>query len=277
MYIVQDLKVVYEDEHLIVVDKPSGTLCVPSEPGVPSLAQTVFEKCSADGSLGLARMDQMVVHRLGMDTSGLVVFAKTIEAVRGMNTLFRTRKISRQYEALLAGHVTKDQGLINLPIMRDYEHPPYMRISTEEHQAALLDLDPDIVGKKLLQAPKDCLTHYQVISRDLLGGKEDLPVTRATLTSVSGRTHQLNVHCAAFGHPIVGDTVYGYNGEAAPNGGLSEEALKETASADRASEDLQQRIAAASTGKNVCVHAKSIKFLHPVSKEDCEFSSAAPF
>ena len=77
----QDLKVIHEDEHIIVVDKPHGTLCVPSEDGIPSLAQSVFEKCSADGSLGLARMDQMVVHRLGMETSGLVVFAKTIEAV----------------------------------------------------------------------------------------------------------------------------------------------------------------------------------------------------
>ena len=266
----------HEDEHIIVVDKASGTLCVPSEEGVPSLAQSVFEKCVSDGSLGLARMDQMIVHRLGMDTSGLVVFAKTIDAVRGMNALFRTRKISRQYEALLAGHLTKDQGLISLPIMRDYEHPPFMRISTEEHQAALVDLDPVIVGKKLLEPPKACLTHYQVISRDGLNGNDDLPVTRVTLTSISGRTHQLNVHCAAFGHPIVGDKVYGYNGEATANGGLDEAALAETAP-DRASDDLQKLIAEAAIDMNVCVHAKSIKFMHPVLKEDCEFTSPAPF
>ena len=249
---------------------------MPSEESIPSLAQAVFEKCSSDGSLGLARMDQMVVHRLGMDTSGLVVFAKTIEAVRGMNSLFRTRKISRQYEALLAGHLTKDQGLINLPIMRDYEHPPYMRISTKEHQAALVDLDPAIVGKKLLEAPKACLTHYQVISREGLNGNDDLPVTRTTLTSISGRTHQLNVHCAAFGHPIVGDQVYGYGGEASPNGGLDDEALAETAP-DRASDDLQKVIAEAAANMNVCVHAKSIKFFHPVLKEECEFTSPPPF
>lgn len=266
----------HEDEYIIVVDKPSGTLTVPSEDGIPSLAQTVFDKCSSDGSLGLARWDQMVVHRLGMDTSGLVVFAKTIEAVRGMNALFRTRKISRQYEALLAGHITKDHGLINLPIMRDYEHPPYMRISTEEHQAALVDLDPNIVGKKLLEAPKECLTHYQVISRDKLNDDDELPVTRVMLTSISGRTHQLNVHCAAFGHPIVGDKVYGLGGEAAPNGGLDDDALANTAP-DCASADLQQRISAASAGMNVCVHAKTVKFLHPVLKEDCEFNSPAPF
>lgn len=220
-------------------------------------------------------MDQMVVHRLGMDTSGLVVFAKTMQAVRGMNSLFRTRKISRQYEALLAGHLTRDQGLINLPIMRDYEHPPYMRISTDEHQAALVDLDPAIVGKKLLEAPKPCLTHYQVISRDGLNGNDDLPVTRTTLTSISGRTHQLNVHCAAFGHPIVGDNVYGYKGEAAANGGLDKKALADNA--DGASEDLQKSIAEAAAGMNVCVHAKSIKFMHPVFKEECEFTSPAPF
>lgn len=258
------------------MDKPSGTLCVPLEEGIPSLAQTVFEKCSSDGSLGLARMDQMVVHRLGMDTSGLVVFAKNIDAVRGMNALFRTRKISRQYEALLAGHLAKDQGLISLPIMRDYEHPPFMRISTKENQEALLDLDPAIVGKKLLESPKSCLTHFQVISRDGLNGNEDLPVTRTTLTSISGRTHQLNVHCAAVGHPIVGDKVYGYNGEAAANGGLDEGTLAETAP-DRASDELQQQIAEAAADMNVCVHATSIKFMHPVLKEDCEFASPAPF
>lgn len=266
----------HEDEHIIVVDKPSGTLSVPSEDGIPSVAHAVFEKCSSDGSLGLARWDQMVVHRLGMDTSGLVVFAKTIEAVRGMNSLFRTRKISRQYEALVAGHVSKDHGLINLPIMRDYEYPPYMRISTDEHQTALIDLDPKIVGKKLLEAPKECLTHYQVLSRDSLNDDDDLPVTRVTLTSISGRMHQLNVHCAAFGHPIVGDKVYGFDGEAAANGGLDDDALAKTAP-DRASDDLQKRIAAASTGTNVCVHAKTIKFRHPVLKEDCEFTSPAPF
>ena len=266
----------HEDEHIIVVDKPSGTLCVSLEEGIPSLARTVFEKCSSEGSLGLARMDQMIVHRLGMDTSGLVVFAKNIDAVRGMNALFRTRKVSRQYEALLAGHLTKDQGLISLPIMRDYEHPPFMRISTNEHQAALVDLDPAIVGKKLLEAPKACLTHYQVISRDELNSDEALPVTRVTLTSISGRTHQLNVHCAALGHPSVGDKVYGYQGEATANGGLDEHALAETAP-DRAGDGLQQLIAEAAKDMNVCVHAKTIKFMHPVTKKDCEFNSPAPF
>ena len=266
----------YEDDDLIVVNKPNGVLCGPREDGVHSLAEAVFQKCQSEGhSLRVANYNQMVVHRLGMDTSGLIVFAKTMSGNRGMNTLFRTRKITRQYECLVAGHVEKDQGLINLPLMRDYEHPPFMRVSTDEHQKALLDFDPLVVGKKLLEAPKDSVTHYQVVARETLNDNDDLPVTRLTLTSVTGRTHQLNVHCAAFGHPIVGDTVYGWDGDAAPNGGLDGDQVAET-SPDCASSDLQKAIAAASDMKT-CVHAKSIRFRHPVTGEDVECTSEAPF
>ena len=84
------MKVVHEDEHIIVVEKPKGVLCVPGKEDNPSLSQAVFE---AYGSEKLSA-DKMVVHRLGMDTSGLVVFARSIEALRAMNTAFRTRKVS---------------------------------------------------------------------------------------------------------------------------------------------------------------------------------------
>mmetsp|Transcript_16824 Transcript_16824/g.21934 ORF Transcript_16824/g.21934 Transcript_16824/m.21934 type:complete len:360 (+) Transcript_16824:230-1309(+) len=272
-----DVDIIHEDEHIIVVNKPAGVLSVPSEEGIPSLAQAVFEKCQSSGSgLGLAKFDQMVVHRLGMDTSGLIVFAKNLDAVRGLNALFRTRKITRQYECLVAGHVQKDQGLINLPLMRDYEHPPYMRVSTDEHQAALVDLDAAIVGKKLLEAEKASVTHYQTMSRESFNDQEDLPITRMTLTSISGRTHQLNVHCAAFGHPIVGDAVYGWGGDAAPYGGLDAETIAETAP-DRASDDLQKSLASASTGSNMCVHAKLIRFRHPATGDEVEYTSKVPF
>lgn len=257
----QDLKIVFEDDHIIVVDKPSGVLSVPSAPDTPSLVQTVHEYCSPP----TLRMDQMVVHRLGMDTSGLMVFAKTIDAVRGMNALFRTRKITRQYEGLVCGHVANDEGSITLPLMRDYEHPPYMRVSTDDHQAALVELDPTVVGKKLLEAPKASLTHYSVIAREEL---KSLPVTRLTLTSISGRTHQLNVHCAAMGHPIVQDSVYGYQGEASAFGGLSDVQVDEKLLAD---------LKAATSNMSMCVHAKYIKFQHPATKEVMEFTSAAPF
>jgi len=262
-----DLNVVYEDEHIVVVSKPAGVLTIPGKDSSnPSLNKAVFEKYGSESG----RMDKMVVHRLGMDTSGLVVFARTNAALRQMNTLFRTRKVTRKYEALVCGHISQDEGSIDLPLMRDYECPPYMRVSTDEHQQALDNLDPDQVGKKILQNPKDSLTKYQVLAREDMGGND---VTRLMLTSISGRTHQLNVHCAAIGHPIVGDSVYGYGGEAASNGGLNESELP----SDKASEELQKSIAEASAGKPMCVHAKSISFRHPVTKEDLSFESSAPF
>lgn len=265
----QDLKVVFEDEHIVVVDKPSGVLCVPSKDGYPNLAQAVCDSFGCE----MGRADKMVVHRLGMDTSGLVVFAKTMDAVRGMNAIFRTRKIERKYEALVCGHVDKDEGLINLPLMRDYEFPPYMRISTDDHQAALVNLDAEEVGKKLLEQPKDSLTKYEVVAREEYEGS---PVTRVSLTSISGRTHQLNVHLAAFGHPIVGDSTYGMGGDAAPNGGLSAtEAESLAPNPSRASADLQKALASAAKG--TCVHAKSLKFRHPVTKEEVSVSTDSPF
>lgn len=259
---------------------------------IPSLCKTVFGAVDND----FESSDRIVVHRLGMDTSGLVVFAKTMQGVRGMNTLFRTRKITREYEALLCGHVTEDESTINMPLMMDYFTPPYMRVSNRAHQEALVDLDPEIVGKKILERPKNSLTHVNVIAREELN---ELPVTRVKLTSVSGRyvafepiaskassyrsnsnsfsrTHQLNVHCAAIGHPIVGDTVYGIGGVAASNGGLELDEFYENAP-NRASEELQQQIAEATKGKSMCVHAKSVSFRHPVTKTQVEVNSKTPF
>jgi len=265
-----DLKVVHEDEHIVVVEKPRGVLCVPGKEDNPSLNQAVYE---AYGSGNLS-MDKMVVHRLGMDTSGLVVFARSMEALRGMNTAFRTRKVVRKYEALLCGHVEADSGEINMPLMRDYANPPYMRVSTDDHQRALIELEkqadlPSHIAKKILENPKDSVTLYDVVAREELAGN---PVTRVTLTSVSGRTHQLNVHCAAFGHPIAGDKVYGLNGEASPNGGLDYDAID---NANKATSAVQEAVNAASD--SMCIHAKHLSFTHPVTGESLNFESASPF
>ena len=264
--ISQDLDVVYEDEHIAVINKPSGVLTVPGKEENPSINKAVFERFGCESN----RMDKMVVHRLGMDTSGLVVFARTNAALRELNTLFRTRKVTRKYEALVCGHIGEDSGSIALPLMRDYEYPPYMRVSTDEHQSALIGLDSDEVGKKMLESPKDSLTEFDVISREELDGND---VTKVSLTSVSGRTHQLNVHCAAIGHPIVGDTVYGFGGSAAANGGLNEDDLP----SDKASSELQSAIASANGDKPMCVHAKSISFEHPITREKLSFECDAPF
>lgn len=261
-----ELDVIYEDEHIAVVNKPAGVLTVPGKEGNPSINKAIFNRFGCESG----RMDKMVVHRLGMDTSGLVAFARTDAALRGLNTAFRTRKVSRKYEALVCGHVANEKGVINLPLMRDYEYPPYMRVSTDERQRALIGLDPEAVGKKLLEGPKASWTEYEVMEREDLDGRA---VTRVNLTSVSGRTHQLNVHCAAIGHPIVGDAVYGYGGEAAPNGGLEDGDLPD----DKASAKLQKEIAESYSGKPMCVHANSISFEHPVTREKLSFQCPAPF
>jgi len=276
---------VYEDEHIVVVNKPSGVLTVSTDDDkFPNLARAVYDYCCAASTESsreknklVSDADRMVVHRLGMDTSGLICFAKTIDAVRGMNTVFRTRNIERKYEALVCGHVENDEGLINLPLMRDYEYPPYVRVSTDEHQRALLDLDPDIVGKKLLEQPKESVTKYEVVSREEVDGH---PVTRVVLTSISGRYHQLNCHLAAFGHPIVGDGTYGIDGVAAPDGGLSESELEEMAhNPARADPDLQKALSSVGVNGNApCVHATSLKFRHPVIfSGDISISADAPF
>lgn len=233
-----DLKVVFEDEHLVVVDKPSGVLSVCSN-GNPSIAQTVFEKFGCESG----NVDKMVVHRLGMDTSGLMVFAKTNQVLLLLNAQFRTRKVSRKYEALLGGNVADDTGKIELPLMRDPLNPPYMRVSDDDQQRALIGLEdelPEAIAKKLLALPKPSVTTYEVISREESDGQ---PVTRVSMTSVSGRTHQLNVHAAAIGHSIVADSVYGNAVE----------------------------------GKNMCVHAKHLSFQHPITREALSFESPSPF
>ncbi|CAJ1934515.1 unnamed protein product [Cylindrotheca closterium] len=272
----EDLKIVYEDKDIIVVDKPSGILTVAGkDKSNPSLAQTVFE--ALGDKVDLPSADHMVVHRLGMDTSGLIVLAKNKDAVRGLNGAFRERKVERKYEALVVGHVQKDEGLISMPIMRDYEYPPYVRISTDDHQWALVDLNPEVVGKKILELPKASITKYQVVAREEFKGQ---PVTRVKLTSISGRYHQLNVHMSAFGHPIVGDTVYGVNGVGVTNGGLTSEELESLApNPQRASDELQWAIAKESSNEPSCSHANYLKFRHPTNKEigTIEFTTDSPF
>jgi tRNA pseudouridine32 synthase/23S rRNA pseudouridine746 synthase len=266
------LDIIYEDDHIVAVNKPAGILSVPGKTDNPSLNKAVFDAVGCD----MGRMDMMVVHRLGMDTSGVMVFTKTRRALKAMNKLFRNRDVSREYEALVVGHVQQDEGFIDLPLIRDYENAPYMRVSTDSHQVVLAKFTADDVHKKLLDPPKESITKYEVTSREEFNGQ---PVTRVTLTSLTGRTHQLSVHCAAFGHPIVGDKSYGIGGDAAPNGGLTADEMESLASnAQRASIELQEQIAlSCSDNMNMCVHAKSISFSHPVTNEPVSLSSEAPF
>jgi len=260
-----DLNVVHVDEHIIVVSKPSGVLCVPDKAQNPSLNSAVF---AAYGGLeGSTDMSQMVVHRLGMDTSGLVVFARTLKALRNLNTQFRVRKVTRKYESLLCGKLTEG-GSIDFPLMRDFEVPPYMRVSTDEMQTKLIGLEKDDLPKdlrKILAAPKPSITNYEVLGVEEIGGHD---VTRVELVSLSGRTHQLNVHCAAIGHAIVNDSTYGVDGVATKNGGAEVDGV--------ISEDAQREINAAKDG-GMCVHLKELTIKHPATGEMMTFESKSPF
>lgn len=256
---------VFHDDHLIVVDKPSGMPCVPTKANGSSLSQTVMEAFGCESG----RADKMVCHRLGRDTTGLVVLARTNVALRVLNMHFRARHVIRHHEALLCGHIETERGMIDLPLMRDLDDPSLVCVSTYEQQRELLGLDVEDVGKKLLVNPKASVTKYELMAKETWDGH---PVSRVTLMSISGRTHQLNVHCAAFGHPIVGDKVYGTHGNASPFGGLVMP-LSPSCICNR----RQVPIAAAWSDKPMCIHANKLTFDHPVTRETMSFESLPSF
>ncbi len=108
-------------------------------------------------------------------------------------------------------------------------------------------------------------------------GEQCLPVTRVALKPITGRTHQLRVHCAALGHPIVGDPAYGIYGEASPNGGILE-AYMDSLSPNRASLELQRQLnAALPLVSTMCLHAKELSLMHPLTREDMTWEAPTPF
>lgn len=320
------LRVVYTDNDIVVVNKPSGLLCVPGVHQNPSMLGLVYEeiKPSLDKNHNniIMKMDQMVVHRLDMDTSGLVVFARNLTALKKMHELFRERDmVKKKYEALVCGHLnyydsssssstpTSPNGeriiQIDLPIQRDHKFPPFMRIATPQSELeasnVIADLQHNGWKKMVRKKPKPSTTQITSIQLEYLDtstSKEDdeqkkLPVTRVTLIPVTGRTHQLRVHLAALGHSIVGDPAYGYMGETSPNGGLdlpsdyddNFSGLKERFSSYHGhyhalQEKIHQTWVQLNSDKNwppMCLHAKYLKFPHPVTGELMEFECAPSF
>jgi 23S rRNA pseudouridine1911/1915/1917 synthase len=171
-------EVVFEDEHLIVVDKPAGVVVHPA-PGHRSgtLAQALRER-AAGGEPSRAG----IVHRLDRDTSGLMVVAKSESVHRALQRLIRARGMTREYLALVEGRPDAESGTIDAPIGRDRVHRTRISIRTDR--------------------PREARTHFWRI--------EELPGT--TLLGVrleTGRTHQIRVHLAAIGHPVCGDRQYG--------------------------------------------------------------------
>jgi 23S rRNA pseudouridine1911/1915/1917 synthase len=173
--------IAYEDEHLLVVDKPAGVVVHPARGHRTGTLSQALAGRSAGGEADRAG----IVHRLDRDTSGLLVVARTDDVHRALKSLLSSRRLSREYVALVDGHPPARSGTIDAPIGRDRRDR--LRISLET------------------DSPRRAVTHFEVRQR--------LP--SASLLAVrleTGRTHQIRVHLAAIGYPVSGDPLYGTTG-----------------------------------------------------------------
>ena len=175
------INIVYEDEYLVVVDKPSGVLSVPGIMGGTSVQQWLRDTIRSN--------DIYVAHRLDMATSGLLVAAKSMDVYKVLQRQFAGREVEKQYTAILDGVPGKSEGVIELPLAADYDNRPRQKV--------------DYVNGK------PAVTRYRVIGTVK---RDDRSYAVVCFEPVTGRTHQLRVHAAhkdGLDCPIVGDALYG--------------------------------------------------------------------
>jgi 23S rRNA pseudouridine1911/1915/1917 synthase len=207
------LRVAYEDEHLLVVDKPAGVVAHPS---AGHASGTLVHGVLAHGAAGGEEERPGIVHRLDRDTSGLLVVARSEEAHKRLKRLVQRRELERTYLALVRGRPRSRAGRIEAPIGRDRRDPTRQSLDTDR--------------------PREAVTHFELLEQ--LGEYALLRVRLET-----GRTHQIRVHLAAIGLPVVGDAVYG-----APDPALGRQFL----------------------------HATRLAFAHPFSGEPVDVESPLP-
>jgi 23S rRNA pseudouridine1911/1915/1917 synthase len=254
------LNVVYEDDSLIVIDKPAGLVVHPAaghETG--TLVNALLAHCgeSLSGIGGVKRPG--IVHRLDKDTSGLLVVAKTDAAHAGLSEQFashgRDGRLQRQYVALCWGALPARSGTIDAPLGRSPTHRTRMAVMPRA-----LGLDPE------RSTAREAITHYSV-SEVFFGAAAAARVVdavQAPLASLvevaleTGRTHQIRVHMAHIGHPVMGDGIYG-SGFKASERRLSEPALVALHALDRQA-----------------LHAAVLGFEHPVTGKPLLFESPLP-
>lgn len=248
---IEALEILYCDEHICVANKPSGVLSVPGPRRNPSLSSLIYEVLKPDG----VDLDQMVVHRLDMATSGVIVYALSLPALSKLHQDFKIRRVQKTYEALVLGHLPEQayEGEIDVGLERDPENPPFMRIVQPKDDT---DQEKEMVEigkigrdhKFYKQAPKESFTTWKVVGREWLCGQ---PVTRVELRPWTGRTHQLRVHCSrALNAPIVGDDIY--------DGQLRDD-----------TDDVVEI--------PLCLHARKLCIYHPISGAPMIFETEPPF
>ena len=170
------LDLVYRDDYIAVVNKPSGLLSVPGNQ--PQYYDSAMSRVKE--KYGFCEP----AHRLDMATSGILLFALSKAADRELKRQFREREPKKYYQALVWGHVEQDHGVVELPLICDWENRPRQKICFER-------------GKR-------AITFYDVLQR------YPNNATRVKLTPITGRSHQLRLHMLALGHPILGDKFYAH-------------------------------------------------------------------
>jgi len=168
------LDILYIDEDVLVVNKPSGLLTVPGK--------ELKHHDSLELRVKIEYPNSFLVHRLDMDTSGVIIFALSKSTQRSLNLQFEKRIVKKLYEARVFGNIKEDNGFIDLPLIVDWPNRPLQKIDAKEGKSAL--------------------THWQVLDREG-------DVTRVALMPETRRTHQLRVHMMSLGHTILGDRFYG--------------------------------------------------------------------
>lgn len=213
---ILSLDIIYSDESIAVINKAAGMLSTPGKGEDKYDSASVRIRKLFPDSPALPSC-----HRLDMDTSGVMVFAKTEKAKRDISMQFEARQTEKVYEALLRGVLKAEEGDISLPIRLDTDNRPYQIVDMENGKSAL--------------------THFRRVRVELLNGEK---VTRVLFYPHTGRTHQIRVHAASgLGLPIVGDRLYGERKEK----------------------------------ERLCLHAKSLSFIHPDTGKRVVFTSEPEF
>lgn len=227
------IPIVYSDDSILIVDKPAGFLSIPDrwDPDAPVLVSALAKEW---GRL-------LVVHRIDKDTSGVLVFARTVESHRALSAAFESRAVSKVYHALVRGVPDWDETICDLPLLIDADR---------QHRT--------VVERR---RGKSAFTSFRVLSRFAASGL----FPGAALVEArpeTGRTHQIRVHLAAMGHPCLCDPLYG---DGKP---LLLSKVKRKWKGDPFDErPLVSRAA---------LHALSVEFLHPVSGETLKFAAPLP-